>query len=196
MEVTRALSKTVDRNQLIDTYSTWFVIIMSALVMFGWSVGHERIVSFKTGWVTMKFVTALCFFLVGLCMKLRSGKTRYIIMGFILSIVGITTLSVFVTPILNPFVFEDMYAINSIKADFPSWATILCFVLFVIGELFDIRKQTGWSIIVVAAVAMAGYFFDIHWLYFNVPHVSTAMAFHTALLFGHIGVWQVIYTKE
>ena len=85
----------------------------------------------------------------------------------------------------------------------PSVGTMLCFLLvetagvltiFVPASLLRCLPLLGWSVVLLGAVAVAGYAIDIPTLYYPVTTLSTAMAVHTAILFILLGGGLVLTT--
>lgn len=185
-----------------------FVTVVGLLVMIGWIYDIEFIKSVAPGLVTMKFVTALCFVLSGLLLYgivLARGKKSY----FIQSLLPLLSLLIFffMGSLLMLFIFniqlgiENLFvrelsgaALTSVPGR-PSLATVVAFILVAIaGIVISYKEQTtvleiiGVILVIISLVAVAGYIFDVPGLYYYVELFSTAMALHTAVLFGLIGL--------
>ena len=186
------------------------VALAGLVVMIGWILDIAVLKSILPVWVTMKFSTALCFFL--------SGITLYIIansqekgLGIAQVVLPITTLcilllmatlliSVFIglrTGVEDLFVKEAEGAVKTTTPGRPSVGTMINFVLMAtagILTILDIARlkvkflAIGRIVAFIGSVAIVGYIFNTPVLYYTVEGFSTAMAFHTAILFVLLGV--------
>lgn len=83
----------------------------------------------------------------------------------------------------------------------PSVGTMVCFILMEVAGIMAILGPAmlrpklpflGWPVIGLGALAVVGYSIGMPMLYYAVATVSTAMAFHTALLFILLGAGLVL----
>ncbi len=153
--------------------------------------------------MTMKFSTSLAFFFTGLLLFSLSLENRSGVVEMLISTSALIILllmfsllaSVLVsidTGIEDLFVKESPDAIKTTVPGRPSIGTMLGFVLVAAAGFFDfyyagqMRKPVFWSGIIIAfigVVATVGYLINIQLLYYSATGVSTAMAFHTSILF-------------
>ncbi len=187
------------------------VMVGGSMVMVGWFLDIPQLKSILPIWVTMKFSTALCFFLSALILhalagslERRSGVVLPISAFVILLLMGTlvaSTLSGVRTGIEDFFVVEAEGAIKSTTPGRPSLGTMVNFILLATAGLLgtlDIRNSGfklsvfGWVIAIVGGIAIGGYVLDAPLLYYTVEGWSTAMAFHTAILFVLLGVGLIV----
>ena len=187
------------------------VSITGIVVMAGWVFDIPVLKSILPHWVTMKFSTALCFFLSGMILWLLSSllkKQSDVVQVLlpapsfvILMVMGLLLASSFLgirSGIEDLFVKESVGAVMTTTPGRPSAGTMVCFVLIGfsgLGSVFRLHTQVPWIfkgvgtvITVLACLALLGYAFSWPVLYYSVEGWSTAMAFHTALLFLMLGI--------
>lgn len=193
------------------------VMVVSAVVIFGWFFDIQALKSILPVWVTMKFSTALSFLLSGVALfsiakaPQKTSATPSIVALVaalcVLVLMGSFTIAVFVgvdTGIEELFVKESIGAIRTTVPGRPSIGTIIAFVLvaiwiilFILNVESHFRKLLfiGRTIILIGAFAVLGYAFDISLLYYSINGVSTAMACHTAILFVLLGIGFVLLSS-
>jgi hypothetical protein len=194
------------------------VTISGVMVMAGWVLEIEVLKSILPIWVTMKFTTALSFFLSGLILYFVTSTlknksdfsqiTLTITTLIILLIMATFMLSIFFnvrTGIEDIFVKELEGAVETITPGRPSIGTIFNFMLVtIIGVLtmYEVKKISviisaiGLLIFAIGCIAILGYIITVPYLYFLIEGYSTAMAVHTAFLFMLLGVGFFIVGKN
>ncbi len=193
------------------------VMLGGTTVMAGWVLDMPVLKSILPIWVTMKFSTALCFslsavtlFIIAGSLERRSGATEVVLPICVLAILllmGTLLASTFVgvrTGIEDLFVKEAEGALKSTTPGRPSVGTMMDFILLAVAGLlttFDIRNLrsklsvVGWIVGIVGGMAVGGYVLDAPLLYYTLEGWSTAMAFHTAILFVLLGVGLIVLGK-
>jgi hypothetical protein len=193
------------------------IVVVGTMVMIGWFIGIPALTSILPQWVTMKFSTALSFALSGVILYIVSSleNERSTLAESVLLIcsLAISTLMVvllisivlgFRSGIENLFVRETEGAVKTTTPGRPSVGTMVNFIVIAtIGILGIINSEkykkqlliVGWLVGVIGVAAVVGYIINLPLLYYTVEGVSTAMAFHTALLFTLLGAGMVILGK-
>jgi ABC-type nitrate/sulfonate/bicarbonate transport system substrate-binding protein len=188
----------------------YLVTFGGAIVMAGWILDIEVLKSILPMWVTMKFTTALLFFISGIILYVVTSSIENTsnISKIILTITTIIILYFLITLLVsifldirsgleNLFVREYFGAIKTTKVGRPSIGTLINFTFIaLIGVLTLIQAKNlnkklviiGLIIIVIASIAVFGYVISIPILYYSLENYSTAMAMHTAILFIIIGL--------
>ena len=185
------------------------VMLAGIVVMIGWIKDIDILKSILPIWVTMKFTTALCFLLSGSIVFILAGSLSKhttssrvvlpLLTLLILLIMGTLLASSFLeirTGVEDLFVKETGGAIKTSTPGRPSAGTITSFILvatagllamFKIQSLPSILRLVGWIVITLGLLAVLGYVLDEPLLYYTLEGWSSAMAFHTALLFIVLG---------
>ncbi len=196
------------------------LIVMAggSTVMVGWLLDIPVLKSILPIWVTMKFSTALCFVLSAVILFVIAGSVErrseaiqvvlpisaLVILLFMVTMLASTLLDVR-TGVEDLFVKEAEGAVKSTTPGRPSVGTMLNFILLAVAGLLttlDIRNLrstlavVGWIVAIVGAIAIGGYVLDAPLLYYTVEGWSTAMAFHTAILFVLLGVGLIVLGKR
>ncbi|MCK5171722.1 MAG: hypothetical protein KAQ75_17725 [Bacteroidales bacterium] len=183
----------------------YIVTFGGAIVIAGWILEIEVLKSILPMWVTMKFITALSFFLSGIVLffvtsslENRSDFTQIIlaistlIILFLMTTLLISSLSNTRSGIEDLFIREYGDAVKTTKPGRPSIGTMINFIFVAIAgilTLFDIKNLNrkisiiGLIIVVIGSIAVLGYVLSIPFLYYTLEGYSTAMALHTAILF-------------
>lgn len=192
------------------------VIIAAAGVveMLGWLFNIQVLKSVHPSMVTMKFSTAVSFFLSGITlffiaesMRGRASvaqvvlpATTLIIMLIMATLLASALLGL-KTGIEDLFVEEEATAVKTTVPGRPSLVTMADFIALAaagIGSLFRYGGQkrllffSGAFIVATGALALSGYVLGIEYLYFSWPGVSTGMALVTAVLFALLGAGLMI----
>ena len=205
--------RAMNRHAIAKSLSI-LVSVTGAIVMIGWFLDIDALKSILPVWVTMKFTTALSFTLSGITLffiaQMIQGKRALaqviipITTSTILIIMLTLLTSVFLgirTGIEDLFVAEVADAIQTTTPGRPSVGTMLCFILveasgflaiFAPATLGGKLPTLGWSVVVLGGLAVIGYLVDVPMLYYTISEFSTAMAFHTALLFIALGLGLVL----
>lgn len=197
------------RHGSVATWMGIFVCLAGGAVIGGWSLDVGVITSVRPGWVTMKFSTALSFFLSGLTLACAARAVRgarelaqvvlpvtTLIILLLMATLFASTLMGVRTGVEDLFVREADGAVQTTTPGRPSVGTMLCFIAVALAGiaafldppyLGPVLITAGATVAVAGAVAMAGYALGAPALYYSFPAVSTAMAFHTAVLFVMLG---------
>ncbi|MDZ4163558.1 MAG: ATP-binding protein [Smithellaceae bacterium] len=185
------------------------VIAAGTAVMVGWVFDIPLLKSISPAWVSMKFTTALSFFLSGallfLLINIRREESE-IVRLFLQAVVFIICL-IMTTHLVSLFLgaplgVEAMFIEEKGKAWYtvtpgqPCLLTIVNFILVAlagIGAILNLSRLPGYlrwiggMVSAVGATALLGYLTGLPWLYFFIPGFSNAMAIHTAILFAVLG---------
>ncbi|MAZ40502.1 hypothetical protein CL654_00065 [bacterium] len=188
-----------------------FVSCAGLLVMVGWFFDIDILKSIVPGFVTMKFTTALSFFVSGILLWSLAHfiaresdiaqfliATGIIIVFLVMSTLLFSYLLDFRTGLEDLFVQEEVITEETVAPGLPSLGTMVAFILVVVPStsIFLARNDAaniiysinGILIIVLGAIALLGYAIKTPALYYFIPGVSTGMAIHTALLFVLLGI--------
>jgi len=163
------------------------VIFTGISVMFGWFLDIDILKSILPQWVTMKFTTALCFFLSGIIVyyinTVLTGNSELvrIILPVPCLIIALFMASLLMsfffgiqTGIEDLFVREESQAIQTVIPGRPSVGTMVAFIAVVISGFCallnspNLKKQLtiiGWFIGLVGALAIVGYVINLPLLY-------------------------------
>jgi hypothetical protein len=194
------------------------VIIGGAIVMAGWILDIEVLKSILPVWVTMKFSTALSFFLSGITLYFVTSffEKRADLVQIALSLTTLMILLLMATLLVSTFLdvrtgVEDLFvretedAVKTTTPGRPSVGTMINFILVAIAgilTLFDMKKLgqkiyvIGSIILVIGSLAVLGYVLSMPFLYYTVEGFSTAMALHTAILFIITGAGFSLFRKR
>ncbi len=204
--------------RIISKIISILVVIAALVVIIGWFFDIPVFKSILPGWVTMKFITAVCFLFSGIILFIFALKNKYEILEililtlcFLLLLLMISFLfSLFFgisTGIESLFVKDDINAIKTSVPGVPAVPTMLCFILIGLAGLFYLGNNNnnnnpirpfyilGILIALIGGIALLGYGFNVSQLYYLFPGF-TAMAFPTALLFVLIGISLILVGKE
>jgi len=186
------------------------VIIMAGIaVMAGWIFNVPLLKSLSPAWVSMKFSTALCFFLSGVSLyymaRAREGEfeksqvvlfiTTLIIMLLMGTLLSSALLKIH-TGLEDLFMKDAPGAAKTVVPGRPSLPTMLNFMLMALAAiltLMDIKnlrfgyRITGIAIGSIGTVAIIGYIAGAPNLYYYFEGINSAIAFNTACLFVLLG---------
>lgn len=194
------------------------VSMVGAIVMIGWIFDVEILKSILPVWVTMKATTAIAFILSGVtvyCIA-RSQQKSSSVASVILPITTMVILLLMVTHLSASclglrlglsrlFVREPEGAMMSVIPGRPSVATMSEFILIAIAGVLTMLKLAnlkkwllflGWLVVLIGAVAVTGYILRAPALYYYIEDISTAMAFHTSILFVLTGISLILVGKQ
>lgn len=197
-------------NLRIAKLLSFVITLGGAIVMAGWILEIEALKSILPFWVTMKFLTALSFFLSGIILYFVAYNTEgggvlnqimiaissILILFFMLNLL-LATLFNFSTGIEDLFVHELRDAVKTTLPGRPSIGTMINFTLVSIAgltSLFEVKKFNhkiyiiGIIVLIISSIAVLGYIASIPLLYYTITGYSTAMALHTAILFMLAGI--------
>jgi hypothetical protein len=204
-------------NKIIVKILAIIVILTSLLIMAGWIFGIPILKSLSPNWVSMKFLTAVCFLFSGAILMLFSyserktsfSETLLCFFSFaillIMSLLIISFIFKISIGVEELFVKEEYSAVKSLTPGMPSFPTMMNFILIsltgVLGIFIPLKIKkvqiiNGVIIGLIGAVAVLGYILNIPILYYFIEKVNTGMAFHTAILFVVIGTGFFLLGKE
>lgn len=202
----------------INTYPMLIGLLVTGVgfvVMIGWIFNIGILKSILPIWVSMKFTTALSFSLSGIILYLIQSMLNgnqeipslilpvpvlliFLLMGTLL----ISNLLGMRTGIEDLFVQDSADAVKTTVPGRPSLGTLVNFNLIAVAGLMVIYQANrivilhwlGWVILGIGGIAILGYLLNTPVLYYFIGGWSTAMAFHTALLFVLVGVGMCLLT--
>lgn len=185
--------------------------------MAGWFLNIETIKSISPHWVSMKFSTALSFFLSGLVLHCISRFRRQecdlalvflpiISMAILLLMTTLLASTVIGadTGVEELFVKDSIAAVASVAPGRPSVATMINFIFIALSGIFTslvsgrfikILGLLGLAVGLIGLTAVFGYIFNQPLLYFAVTGKSSAMTIHTAVLFVLWGCGAILAAK-
>jgi PAS domain-containing protein len=176
------------------------VVLVGILVLLGWLVGNEFLMSVLPGHIRMKANAAVCFIAAGLALAASlqsslSAKRLARVLAPIVLCVGAATLAEYVFKIdlrIDEFLFRD-----PVQRIFPgrmAEITAACFCLvglsvLLLGRERLARMLSQWvalSVCALAFVAIVGWVYGVRILYGSAGY--TSMALHTGVGFLILGV--------
>jgi|SRR3989344_1423211 len=191
------------------------VALVSIAVLFGWIFEIQALRSIYSEWVSMKFITALFFFAIGvilfLLLEFERGNKK------VVNTTAIICLFLFLYAIF--ILINDFLGLNLFFWDYltgekyiqgidtlpgrPSIVTILGFTFVTYVIFLRVRGIAGvrdyyWVgliLVSLGVVALLGYLFSYPILFFAIPGFSTGAAAHTAGLFIIIGKYLMVLAK-
>ncbi|KJU86405.1 multi-sensor hybrid histidine kinase, partial [Candidatus Magnetobacterium bavaricum] len=191
--------------------------LVGALVMLGWILDIGILKSILPHWVSMKVLTAISFILSGITLYVMASYLdgKKTIGQVILPASSATIIIIMVTLMVSSllgmrlgiedfFVREEASAVKSVAPGMPSIGTMTAFILcalaggFTLFNVQDLQKKLlvmGWLVVALGTSAMLGYMANAPLLYYYIKGASTAMAFHTALLFTALGTGLILLSK-
>jgi hypothetical protein len=183
------LNKRFGKDQYIIFVTPYLVFAIGMIVSLGWAFNLEWVTSISRDWVTMKFATSIGFVLLGGMMLAKSYHKKYFLFGFLFaSIVWLLVSWAVGNPACFLPNFEAQGALYSPINDYPSLATIMLFCASAI-DIVRPNRHLSYAIVALSSSALIGYLLNIEYLYYYFEGYSTAVAFHTAVPFLHVGLW-------
>ncbi|CAG1065000.1 hypothetical protein BAC1_00573 [uncultured bacterium] len=186
--------------------------------MLGWYFGIQALKSVHPAMVTMKFSTALSFFLSGITLYFiaqslsgRASVAQAVLPAttlMIMLVMATLLASAFFgleTGIEDLFIEEEAAAVKTTVPGRPSLVTMADFVALAAAGMSSLvrhRRQrkvlfaAGVFITATGVAALIGYVLGIESLYFSWPGVSTGMALVTAFLFTLAGSDLIIMSRS
>ena len=186
------------------------VSITGIAVMAGWVFDINILKSISPAWVSMKFDTALAFFLSGITIYfiVRAQEGAFDKAQVVLSIVSLTILLImgilFFSTLFGIrtgteelFVIEAPGQVKTVTPGLPSLPTMFNFILIACAGILAILKPLkllfklkvlGLIIGIIGALAVTGYIINAPLLYYYISGINSATACHTAILFVLIGI--------
>ena len=179
------------------TYSSIFTVFVAALVLAGWVLGYEPVLSLIPGAATMKANTALGFVLtggIGLFFNQSSVFKAYLMRGLAIFLLLLAVLTIFeylfdISLGIDSLMVEDSF--SSVVRNRMSPATATCFLLVSLGALVFHKKrklnlqiaQSLWLLVMITS------FLSIVTYILNIPaaqktELFSSMAIHTSVLFS------------
>ena len=211
-------------------YGLHLIVSLSSIVaaagcaiMFGWFFDIEILKSLIPGLVTMKFTTALSFFVSGVMVIFLYRNITYIkkngredFYSSIIVLLSVLVLLLFMFTLLASsvlgfrvgveelFVSETGELVQTTAPGRPSIGTMISFVLVSIVALLSVAQKRvgihiffgGLFVVLLGGVSLLGYIVDNPVLYWTIENISTAMALHTSILFILIGVAVALYGHQ
>lgn len=197
---------------------SFIVIIGGLIVMIGWFLDVEVLKSILPVWVTMKFSTALSFFLSGITLYFvnnslgKSADLAQIALSITILMILLLMATLLVSTFLNVrmgvedlFVREAKEAVKTTTPGRPSVGTMINFISVAFAgilTLLDMKRLgqkivvIGSIILIIGSIAVLGYVLSLPFLYYSVEGFSTAMALHTAFLFIITGAGFILSGKN
>ena len=195
------------------------VVMMGVSVMFGWFFDVTFLKSIFSNFVTMKFITTICFVLSGVALYFTArvvedgGGWDDLILLFVNFLMALLMASLLIslffgikTGLEDLFVKEPAGAVKTFVPGRPSLASAINFIMIaVMGSLSLFRRERSLKIIhilgvivaVSGGVAVVGYLIDVPALYYHFGRISTAIALNSALTFTLLGAgFYMIREKE
>lgn len=195
-----------------------FVSIVGVVVMLGWMFNIAVLKSILPNWTTMKFSTALCFFLSGVSLYfiVKTQEKEPVIAQIVLPVAGLVIILFMSTFLLSSlpgielgaediFILEKKGPASGYIPGRPSVGTMFAFILVAITSLMAMKKSErlnrqllyiGWGILSVGGLAVFGYILNVPLLYYNIKGWSNSMACHTSILFALLGIGLVLSIKK
>ena len=200
---------TTEKKRKIAKVLSLVVIIAGVVVMIGWIFNIGILKSISPNWISMKFDTAIAFFLSGISLYfiVRAIEGEFDKAQVVLSVtsliimllMGILFFSAILkvhTGIEELFIKETAIAAKTVTPGRPSVPTMINFILIAFGGIFTmfnpqtLRTQLriiGLAVGTIGLLAVAGYIINSPALYYYVEGINSAMACHTAVLFVLLG---------
>ena len=185
------------------------VVLAATASIACWLAGFSVLLSLRTGWINMKFNTAVAFAFSGFllyCITLsREGKTDKaqvvvpILSFVIILLMGTSFLSAIFgvrTGIESMFIEDAHPTLMTVVPGKPSLFTMLNFLLIATCGLLSAAgaermrfklRSIGLTVAMIGAVAVIGYILNLPLLYYFIKDVNSAMALITAALFILLG---------
>lgn len=188
-------------QNIILNFGSIFTLIVAAVVLIGWILSYEPVLSLIPDAATMKANTALGFLIVGSIGFLFTKKGAFLntlvkSLAVLLSVLALLTLLEYIFDIslgIDSLLVED--AFSSVVRNRMSPATASCFLLIGVGVLVFNRNRVKslmasqfiWLLVIVTA------FISIVTYILNIPaeqktELFSSMAIHTSALFGLMGL--------
>lgn len=179
--ITKTANTEVGARQVADEGMKLTILIMALWIISSWFTGHHIIASFSHDWVTMKFVTAFCFSITAIGWYVNGilSKTLNVFAAGIALFYLMYYMIIGEGPNIVGF---DEAGTQTVSENYPSIATLMCFIMIGIGSLL---KSSIWAKVVrvFSIIALIGYLIGAPCLYFYFENQSTAMSMPTAGMF-------------
>lgn len=205
------------RNDIPETIGIT-VSLSGAVVMAGWFLNIGILKSILPVWVSMKFSTALSFFLSGIMIyfvarfQKKERELAVVVIPILSMIILLLMTSLLASTLMGVsvgvetmFVKESIMAVGSVTPGRPSVATMIDFFLLAVAGILTIMNIErlnkipaifGVMVAATGLMVILGYCINYSLLYFAVSGKSSAMALHTAILFILSGVGLVLTARN
>lgn len=184
----------------INKVLSLFVATFGVTVLFGWFFNIETLKCVANGWDSMMPVTAMLFLFTGMFLFCEQEENTCPVVfreNVLVVIAGVTCVTLWWqgVVILAKLVGHSEFSrtANDLLPYLPSMVTSMNFFAIFLHSLFLPtikaswpRRLVVWTLATTSFSAIMGYIFNIPILYFKYEFF-TAMAFHTAILFGLCG---------
>jgi hypothetical protein len=183
-------------------------IVVGLIVMLGWYLDITILTSILPMWIRMKFATALCFVFSGIIVyflsfrKEEKKELKQIVLIIFPMLLVLVMGTLFLGSVFNfqtgmeNIRFIDIHELKTpIFQGRPSLVTMIISLLIAcLGFLYNFNEPTkkifytiGLSIGALGLMGVLGYVVHIPFLYYEIPGLSNAIAFHTTSLFALLG---------
>ncbi|MDO8668751.1 MAG: hypothetical protein Q7K65_00475 [Candidatus Buchananbacteria bacterium] len=191
--------------------TVYLIGLASLAIIVAWIFDITVVLSILPGFITIKFSTALAFFLSSLILYFayyspqgRFANLNLIIVSFSILIIWIMMITILVSIIFgfksgieNLFIIDTTIATNPYVPGRPSLGTIVAFLLITILGL-NIFYEGKWKnqlflflgslVFLIGAVSKIGLILAVPVLYYDVPSISNAISIPASILFMFIGL--------
>ncbi|SDR83363.1 hypothetical protein SAMN05216503_1093 [Polaribacter sp. KT25b] len=196
------------KNSFIDIYQKAVIAIcflVSLTVMLGWFLDIRFLLSILPESATMKFNTALIFFIAGINLVIlrannKSFKKVYNFLAVTTIIIGVITFIEYFD--ISSFKFDNVFVEDNYSLENPgrmSPATALCSILLGLGFLGNSSKikiikklseDTVLFVALISLIALVSYFLMIPLE--KRTYFFQSMAFHTSIVFFIISILLIL----
>jgi len=188
---------------------SFLVVLSGALVIIGWVFNISVLKSISPAWISMKFDTAVVFFLSGIILYfiLRAQEGAYdsaqvaifilsLIISLFMGVLFFSSLFGVNTGLEDLFIKEARVTAKTIFPGRPSVPTMMNFLLIALAGILTLintrnlrakLKVIGFLVGLIGLSAICGYILNTPLLYYYIAGVNSAMAAHTAVLFVLLG---------
>lgn len=200
---------TPEKKRNIAKVLSLAVIIAGIAVITGWVFDIGILKSISPSWISMKFDTAVAFFLSGITLYfiVRATEGELDKAQVVLSITSLIIMLLmgvlFFSAILRVhtgtedlFIKETPGTVKTVTPGQPSIPTMFNFILIAAAGIFTIfnseklliqMRIIGLAVGIIGALAVFGYVINAPHLYYFMEGLNSAMACHTAVLFVLLG---------
>lgn len=203
------MPRNIQFEKIIALGTAITVFLVGVLVMLGWGLGYTSWIQILPYFAPMQFNTALCFSLLGLSfifLLFRYTRTG-LVCAAIVAIVALLTLFEYVAGVnlgIDQLLMKAYLVVETSHPGRMAPNTAICFVLssvaaFLIGMpsktlvVSTAAKMIAFSVLMIACIALVGYFFGIEKTYGWESY--TRMALHTAFSFVFIMLSALSFIK-
>lgn len=199
---------------LMPTLLSLLVILIAISVIIGWIFGIEILKSWIPLEISMKFSVAICFLLCGFALLsstfyIKGSREWPILLSpittmpvlFLMGILVLGQVAHITTGVESLLIKESFGAVKTVLPGMPSFPAMIGFVVFGFGSIVLLieSKYSSYinivlsiSIIILSIIAVAGYVFNMPYLYFRVSASATPISINTAAAFLLLGIGQLI----